>query len=331
MSLIDKFTIGFNMEKTKRRSNIANNISIKGISENQELKFLSQELVEILINFGFDLKQIMVAYKEYKFSNIDEACYYLMKDNDTKKYNHKFFKIENEENMKYTNIKNINSCFVCGGEPIEHIYHYDPDISLNILTNNTKNYLNNNQHNSNAGLLNKNEDNINNLLKNVNMKSKLKSSNNKANNDFNINSHIVNNKDNSIDKFTGVNLVSLNNPGVSGNLENNQSNKTKILQRENKENINNMLSTRKNILKKLEKDEESQLKSPTNSSKNFNKIKVDIPAETLDLFNDPDVCTICFAEKISANNKAEFPCGHKFCRKCVSNYLTNSIMNGKVL
>ena len=59
-------------------------------------------------------------------------------------------------------------------------------------------------------------------------------------------------------------------------------------------------------------------------------VKIEIPPETLELFEDPEVCRICFAEKMIGNNKAEFACGHMFCRKCVANYLTNCISDGKV-
>jgi hypothetical protein len=68
----------------------------------------------------------------------------------------------------------------------------------------------------------------------------------------------------------------------------------------------------------------------TENKKVLAKYEVDIPKETLDLFEDPNVCTICFSERIEENNKAQFSCGHKFCRLCVINHLIININNGKV-
>jgi hypothetical protein len=68
----------------------------------------------------------------------------------------------------------------------------------------------------------------------------------------------------------------------------------------------------------------------TENRKFLQKYTVDIPKETLDLFEDPDVCTICYSDKIEENNKAQFSCGHKSCRLCVINHLNININNGKV-
>ena len=67
----------------------------------------------------------------------------------------------------------------------------------------------------------------------------------------------------------------------------------------------------------------------TISGKKFEKIE--IPKETIELFEDPNVCIICYSEKISISNKAQFTCGHVFCLNCVKNHLRTSITNGKVL
>jgi hypothetical protein len=59
--------------------------------------------------------------------------------------------------------------------------------------------------------------------------------------------------------------------------------------------------------------------------------QIEIPKETLELFEDPDICRICFSEVLNDNNKAQFACGHKFCKTCVSNHLNTNIVNGKVV
>jgi len=60
-------------------------------------------------------------------------------------------------------------------------------------------------------------------------------------------------------------------------------------------------------------------------------IKIEIPPETLDAFENPVICRICFSEKMTGSNKAEFTCGHNFCCKCVTNHLTFPIKDGKVI
>ena len=58
--------------------------------------------------------------------------------------------------------------------------------------------------------------------------------------------------------------------------------------------------------------------------------EIHIPKDTLDSFEDPEICRICFAEKASGETKAQFACGHKFCKACVNNHLLTNINNGKV-
>jgi hypothetical protein len=49
-----------------------------------------------------------------------------------------------------------------------------------------------------------------------------------------------------------------------------------------------------------------------------------------DMFDEPDMCKICFANKLSETNQIKFDCGHEFCKDCVINYLRTKITNGKV-
>ena len=286
MSLINKFTIGFQMERVRRRSVFENNNATINFNLNREdgnRQALSQELVEILINFGFDLNQIMSAHKVYKFSNVDEACYILMKDVDTGKYNHRFFKPENQEYNSYSNLSS-NVCTICGGTPSDHDDFELPKLGIYY---NSENVLPNT-----------------NILNPTNQEAYVTPNNNHS-------SQLNINRENSTDKLTNLNCVQMNdNLAIAGNNSENVIN-------QNVENVTNKNSKPNsfNNLKNLVK---------------FDNLKIEIPSETLDLFDDPDVCRICFAEKITQNNKAEFACGHKFCRKCVSNHLTTSITNGKV-
>jgi len=54
----------------------------------------------------------------------------------------------------------------------------------------------------------------------------------------------------------------------------------------------------------------------------INKINrnINIDKETLDDFEDPNICRICFSEKLEVNNKVELGCGHKFCQKYYKSY-----------
>ena len=62
------------------------------------------------------------------------------------------------------------------------------------------------------------------------------------------------------------------------------------------------------------------------------KIKsIVIPPETLDLFDSPDVCRICFTNKIDEQNGYKSSCGHNFCKDCIVAYLKHKIMNGDVM
>ncbi len=301
MSLINKFTIGFYKEKSKKKdSNDHSSLQVNSNKQHQNKQVLSQELFEILITFGFEIRQIITAFKEYKFMNIDEACYFLMRDNETGKYNHKFHRDVNEENLDYSNIKK-NVCFICGNDPSEH---YDFDMKSKRFSVNNKE-INNNQINHNDLKSNNHAD-----IKNIYNRDDIL-----YNNVNEGNSNIINN-DRSIDKFTSLN----NSVNLGKIISSGFNNKNSISGFKNNENVNK--NKFNGILDKIE-----------NNNNNKNKIikkKIDIPSETLCLFEDPDICKICCTVKVVQSNKAEFACGHKFCRKCVTNYLTNSINNGKV-
>ncbi len=214
MSLIDKFTLGFHKDKERRQSIMdqSKNSSLKIKSDSQDTykQVLSQELVETLISLGFELRQIMTAYKEYKFSNIDDACYYLMKDNESGKYNHRFFYGDKGENSNYSNL-NKNVCAICNGDPTEH---NDFDLEDKQLINGSnknsailhsyisnKNYYNNYNKNFKENISNKKGDiNLDLYNSNNNLKEKIEE----------FDSQIIDNKEkfqnNTIFGKTSVNL-----------------------------------------------------------------------------------------------------------------------------
>jgi hypothetical protein len=203
MSLVNRFSVSYSMEKAKRRSQNLNQTN--KIQINPEVpKVLTDDLAEALMKFGFDIDQIVIAFKVYKFTTVDEGIITMMKDPETDKYNHKFLNSFNSEG--YVRIPfNSDKCLICGDIPQSHI---------------------DNEHHTTF-------------------------------------------KDDTRD------VSKINTPRIS--IE-----------------------------------------------------KVNIPKETLDQFDDPDICRICFAEKIGISNKALFSCEHVFCRNCVFSYLTNNINSGKV-
>ena len=91
----------------------------------------------------------------------------------------------------------------------------------------------------------------------------------------------------------------------------------------NIENSNN-IDNNKNIIINNNNDENINIKIPT-------YCKIEIPKETLESFQDPDICPICYANKVNKNNIAQKNCKHKFCDKCITTYLTQKIINGEVL
>jgi hypothetical protein len=187
MSLVNRFSVSYSMEKAKRRSQNLNQTNKIQLNPDGP-KVLTDELAEALMKFGFDIEQIITAFKIYKFTTVDEGITIMMKDPETNKYNHKFLK--SYDNEGYVRIQvNSDGCLICGDKHILHI-DYDEAIIKEEILDNTK-----------------------------------------------------------------------SNIPLNGILD-----------------------------------------------------KVDIPKETLDMFDDPDVCRICFAEKVGISNKALFSCEHVFCR-----------------
>ena len=87
------------------------------------------------------------------------------------------------------------------------------------------------------------------------------------------------------------------------------------------------------INKNNQKQKPRRLK--TNKSNKSNKSdfiygKIKISAETQKLFENPNICTICYEKLINKNNISHL-CNHFFCDNCIKTYLTNKIISGNVL
>jgi hypothetical protein len=249
MSLFKRFSVSYKMEqasKKKPNSTIQETSMKFSMHPNDKLpvrEFIGEDLLKPLLGFGYDLDQIMMAFKIYRFASVDEALMILMRDSETGKFNHRFLnQIMGEDG--YEDTRSVN-CYLCGESRKDHV---DLDIDLT--------------HSRDAQL-------------DVDTNHKLQ-------------------KDDQMKETS---------------FEHERSNLP-------------MIKT---------SDQSGLLEQKLNSNrKKLNIQQIDIPKETLELFEDPEVCRICFAEVLNSTNKAQFACGHKFCKTCVTNHLAINITNGKV-
>jgi len=247
MSLIKKFSVGYSIEQSKKRKREHNDTTVKAAlySEDKTRKeVLSEEIVEPLLSFGYSVAQIVKAFKIYKFTTVDEAIYFLMRDPETKKFNHRFIKTELRNDFNSHGFKIINEvglCFLCNEKIEDHIYSDvdEGEFKIELGHNNFRNRF------------------VENEMKNTTFRG---------------------------DK------------------------------------------TNAPILKTL--DGVDVIKSPKHR---INELKhIEISKNTLDLFENPDVCRICFDAVLDNNNSVKFNCGHAFCKNCVVHHLTVNIKSGKV-
>jgi hypothetical protein len=94
--------------------------------------------------------------------------------------------------------------------------------------------------------------------------------------------------------------------------------------------------------KKDKKDEDQQLFSEDTEIQKINPglpnkpNKVvhenrEFPKEILEAYEDPDLCYICWSNKVDVSTLENSECKHLFCMSCVVNHLTSNINNGQVL
>ncbi len=299
MSLLNKFSVSYNLEqanKKKHHHNENSELSKTAIKKNG----LRNEVAQDLIELGYDIDILMMLIKIHPFTNVDEALNLLSKDPDTHLYNHKYY------NPKVNSKLNIISepCLICQGKKNEHINEDDLDNEIN---NNNKNNIQ----------IEKNE------IQN--------DSNTIANNNNNSNANNFNS--NNISKKPSKDIKN-NNISVSSKLNtqtNNEFSQTPLIQNNN---INNLLQSKNQNDKNLNVSTSNNLISSSSQSERKKKLdfgKIEIPKETLELFESPNVCRICFSNQVNPQNIAQISCGHFFCDNCIKTYLTNKIMNGQVL
>ena len=94
--------------------------------------------------------------------------------------------------------------------------------------------------------------------------------------------------------------------------------------------INDNFTNDHHIINNTQESYDSKIKLKT-GVKMPNYCKVNIPKETLKLFDNPNICPICCNNEINKNNISQEHCQHKFCDECINTYITRKIINGEVL
>jgi hypothetical protein len=171
-------------------------------------------------------------------------------------------------------------------------------------------------------------------------------------------SHINNISNNNLNTYDGNGSQnnSINNIEIGCNITNTEGSKNNIIMNKKqssglvtnpkldlKQDMNNKISE-----KKIEKEEVNNKlishedENATVNSNDNNKIKLEenlgeklkkfgIEESTLKQFKDPDICNICFENKVNKGNISQKCCQHYFCDKCIKKYMTYQINNGIVL
>ena len=190
---------------------------------------------------------------------------------------------------------------------------------------------NNNKTNINRGKLNKNEEQIQNpTINNISINIKEDFSNCKKEDVMNLTRPI----------FIRINTINSGRKSkVLKELEflkiENQSNTYTVPVNKainSKNGINTIININDyyiNEIKNTEDSPNSKLKLRNKKLPEYCKVK--IPEETLELFNKPNICRICFNNEVNINNIAQEHCQHKFCDECINSYIKRKIMNGEVL
>eukprot|EP00340_Litonotus_pictus_P005791 CAMPEP_0170522222 /NCGR_PEP_ID=MMETSP0209-20121228/7684_1 /TAXON_ID=665100 ORGANISM="Litonotus pictus, Strain P1" /NCGR_SAMPLE_ID=MMETSP0209 /ASSEMBLY_ACC=CAM_ASM_000301 /LENGTH=531 /DNA_ID=CAMNT_0010809639 /DNA_START=30 /DNA_END=1625 /DNA_ORIENTATION=- len=79
---------------------------------------ISEELIQKLMSFGFELEQIMAAHSKYKFNDVEEALTIMTRDQETKLFNHEFVKDPHNRN-----------CAICKSPETEHFNRVEYPVS----------------------------------------------------------------------------------------------------------------------------------------------------------------------------------------------------------
>ena len=263
---------------------------------------------------------------------------------------HKSRRIKMKANNQNNTLSNNNSSSLLLLKNLNDCNEKKPIIeNLNNKNINIKNNINNNLNNINNNINNNNIIDINN--DNTNKKA------NETNENRTINNISIDIKEHFSNFNKGENTVNFNRPifirinTINSGRKSKQLKDLEYLKKDNqshtftvpikrKDNTKNEINTiinindyvingNENINNTMEShNSKAQL---NNNIKLPNYCKVNIPKETLQLFNNPDICPICYNNEVNKNNIAQEHCQHKFCDNCINSYLTNKIINGEVL
>jgi hypothetical protein len=169
-------------------------------------------------------------------------------------------------------------------------------------------------------------------------------------------SHINNISNNILNTYDGNGSQnnSINNIEIGYNITNTEGSKNNIIINRKKssglisnpklnlkQDMNKKISEKKiekeEVNKELINNDDESVNSKENNSikeeENFDEKlkKYGIEQETLKQFKDPDICNICFENKVNKENISQKCCQHYFCDKCIKKYLTYQRNKGIVL
>ena len=219
---------------------------------------------------------------------------------------------------------------------------------LEILNINKNNIINND-------IINKGNKNHNNKIYNSNNNNKENKKGNVANDNSTINNISIDIKENFSNFNKGENTVNFNRPifirinTINSGRKSKQLKDLEYLKKDNqshtytvpikkrdnpKNEVNTIININDYIINASENNntmESQNSKAQLKNTKIPTYCKINIPSETLKLFNNPNICPICYENEINKNNIAQAHCQHKFCDICINSYLTNKIINGDVL
>ena len=328
MSFLGKFSMGYKLQQEKKRKKIhsltTNPLNVNNFRYRKGT--LPNELASPLLELGYKLESLMYLIKVNPFSEVEEALNYLSKDPDTHKYNHYFYNpnninTNNTKNGFNINVNNNNECLICKGTKEEHEMIWDEKIDEKQNEGNyIKPYKEKTFNKIKHVISIQNSDNF--IKNNNNISIKNKSSQFVNNNNINnINSGDISSIP--LNKNDNNNIMINNNENVINNNDNSINNLIKSQESIQNKNKNKIITNPPNLI-----DSITEIKKIPNQ---IEYKKIEIPQKTLELFNQPDICHICYSNKINPYNIAQISCGHYFCNSCIQTYLTSKIVNGEVL
>ena len=201
--------------------------------------------------------------------------------------------------------------------------------------------------------LNLNKDKDKYLILNLNQNIHKYYMNNKNNKDNSQSPMLLlhNSKTQIINKINDLSFINKQSRNKSNSIKipiNNEKEETQEIDSLTKNQISKLISESKMELNQDEQNEEDNqinISNQVNNSNDNNSInnkenenfdntkleKYGINLETINQFNNPEICKICCSNNINKDNIAQKCCLHYFCDECIKNYITYQINNGIVL